>query len=132
LIVVTDILPYKEIVTSFEKVTGHKAHWKDLPYDELAKVRGMTDDIPAAFASAPGEYTDPSGMSMKDNFRGWWNAWKDSLFTWDRVDIKLLDEIHPQRIRSFEEWMIKVGYTGEHKYILKDVIDTGARRAAAA
>ncbi|KZT56962.1 NAD(P)-binding protein [Calocera cornea HHB12733] len=126
LIAVTDILPYTTIISAFEKVTGKKAIWQDLPYEEFAKVRRMSDGIPAAWAHGPGEYHDPTGMSMKANFQGWWNSWRDSLFTWNQVDVKLLDEIHPGRIRSFEEWMIKVGYTGERKVILKDVADRWA------
>lgn len=123
LITVTDILPYSAIISSFEKVTGKKAIWKDLPYEDFAKVRRMTDNIPAAWAHRAGEYNDPSGMSMKANFYGWWNSWRDSLFTWDKVDVGLLDEIHPGRIRSFEEWMVKVRYNGERKVVLKDVAD---------
>ncbi|EJU04872.1 hypothetical protein DACRYDRAFT_98644 [Dacryopinax primogenitus] len=125
--VVTDIVQYPAIISSFEKVTGKKTHWNDLPYEEFAKIRGMTDDIPAAWAHTTGEYNDPSGMSVKDNCKGWWNVWRDGLFTWDKVDVDLLDEIHPGRIRGLEEWMSKVGYDGERKPFLKDRIDTGHR-----
>ncbi|KZT56958.1 NAD(P)-binding protein [Calocera cornea HHB12733] len=121
LITVTDILTYPAIVSAFEKVTGKKAIWKDLPYDEFAAFRDMTDDIPAAFAAGPGEYHDPTGMSLKENFRGWWQGWRDSLATWDMVDVKLLDEIHPKRMRSLEEWMRAVGFNGERKSVLKDL-----------
>ncbi|KZP00639.1 NAD(P)-binding protein [Calocera viscosa TUFC12733] len=128
LIVVTDILPYPDIVSAFEKVTGKKAVWKDLSYDEFAKIRGMTDDRPAAWAHVPGEYHDPSGMTIKANFHGWWNVLRDSLMTWEKIDVKLLDEINPGRIRSLEEWMRRVGYNGERKVILKDMADVIARR----
>jgi len=127
IVAVTDVIPYSTIVSAFEKVTGKKGHWKDLPYEEFAEIRGMKDGIPAAFAHS-GEYTDPSGMSMKDNFEGWWNAWRDSVFTWDNVNVKLLDEIHPDRMKSLEEWMARVGYDGERKFILKDVVDLVGRR----
>ncbi|KZP00638.1 NAD(P)-binding protein [Calocera viscosa TUFC12733] len=128
LVAVTDILPYPDIVSAFEKVTGKKGIWKDLPFDEFAKIRGMTDEIPAAFAHVSGEYHDPGGMSMKANFEGWWNAWRDSLVTWEKIDVKLLDEINPGRIRSLEEWMRRVGFNGEKKSILKDVADLMSRR----
>ncbi|KZP00640.1 NAD(P)-binding protein [Calocera viscosa TUFC12733] len=128
LIVVTDILPYPAIVSAFEKVAGKKGIWKDLPYDEFAITQSMTDDVPAAFAHVPGEYHDTGGMSLKANFEGWWNAWRDSLMTWDKIDVKLLDEINPGRIRSLEEWMRRVGYNGERKVILKDVAGLIARR----
>ncbi|KZT56957.1 NAD(P)-binding protein [Calocera cornea HHB12733] len=130
LITVTDILTYPAIVSTFEKVAGEKAIWKDLPYDDFAVLHGMTDDIPAAFAAGPGEYHDPTGMSMKANFRGWWQGWRDSLATWDMVDVKLLDEIHPERMRSLEEWMRKVGFNGERKPVLKDYAAVAGRAAA--
>ncbi|KZT56959.1 NAD(P)-binding protein [Calocera cornea HHB12733] len=120
LIAVTDILTYPAVVSAFERVTGTKATWKDLPYEEFATLTRMTDNIPAAFAAGPGEYHDPTGLSLKENFRGWWQGWRDSLATWDMVDVKLLDEIHPERMRSLEEWMHKVGFNGERKPFLKD------------
>ncbi|KZP00637.1 NAD(P)-binding protein [Calocera viscosa TUFC12733] len=125
---VTDILPYPAIVSAFENVTGKKGVWKDLPYDEFAITQNMTDDMPAAFAHSTGEYHDPSGMSMKANFHGWWNAWHDSLVTWDDIDVKLLDEINPGRSKSLEEWMRRVGYNGDSKVNLKDVAGLIARQ----
>ncbi|KZT56961.1 NAD(P)-binding protein [Calocera cornea HHB12733] len=130
LIAMTDIPSYPTVIAAFEKVTGKKAHWKDLPFDQFAALRGMTDEAPAAFAAGPGEYNDTTGMSVKANFRGWWNAWRDSIFTWKDVDVGLLDEIHPGRIRSLEEWMTRVGYNGEHRLVLKDVVDVHRRLAA--
>ncbi len=40
-------------------------------------------------------------MSFRDNFTGFWNIWKHGIIT---RDYALLDEIHPNRIRSAEEW----------------------------
>ncbi|MCQ9180087.1 hypothetical protein KMT30_13840 [Streptomyces sp. IBSBF 2953] len=40
-------------------------------------------------------------MSFRDNFTGFWNVWKHGIIT---RDYALLDEIHPNRIRSAEEW----------------------------
>ena len=40
-------------------------------------------------------------MNIRDNFTGFWNLWKYGVI--DR-DCDLLDEIHPNRIRTAEEW----------------------------
>jgi hypothetical protein len=36
-------------------------------------------------------------------------------------DYAFLDRILPGRVKSLEEWMMKVGYTGESKSLLKDL-----------
>ena len=42
------------------------------------------------------------GGSVRDNFTGFWNTWKYELV---QRDYTLLDEIHPNRIKSVEEWL---------------------------
>jgi len=41
-------------------------------------------------------------MSFRDNFTGFWNIWKHNLI---QRDYALLDEIHPNRIRTVEQWL---------------------------
>jgi hypothetical protein len=43
-------------------------------------------------------------MSVKDNFTGFWNIWKYGVI---KRDYALLDKIHPNRIRSAEEFFRK-------------------------
>jgi hypothetical protein len=40
-------------------------------------------------------------MSFRDNFTGFWNMWKARFIT---RDYALLDEVHPNRIKTAEEW----------------------------
>jgi hypothetical protein len=40
-------------------------------------------------------------MITKDNFTGFWNVFKHGLI---KRDYGILDEIHPNRIKSAEEW----------------------------
>jgi hypothetical protein len=40
-------------------------------------------------------------MSFRDNFTAFWNMWKAPFIT---RDYALLDEIHPNRIKTAEEW----------------------------
>ncbi|MFJ8795822.1 hypothetical protein [Streptomyces sp. NPDC102462] len=55
-------------------------------------------DLPAGYNADP---NDKATMSFRDNFTGFWNVWKHGIVT---RDYALLDEIHPNRIRSAEEW----------------------------
>jgi hypothetical protein len=55
-------------------------------------------DRPAGYNADPG---DKSTMSVRDNFTGFWNLWKYRIV---KRDYALLDEIHPNRTRSAEEW----------------------------
>jgi hypothetical protein len=41
-------------------------------------------------------------MSFRDNFTGFWNIWKYKII---KRDYALLDEIHPNRIKSVEQWL---------------------------
>jgi hypothetical protein len=40
-------------------------------------------------------------MNFRDNFTGFWNIWKHNIV---ERDYALLDEIHPNRIKSAEQW----------------------------
>jgi hypothetical protein len=93
-------IPYAELAAAFERVTGHPARYIDADVDEYWK-QGWAKrwaDAPAGYNADP---NDTSTMKNRDNFIGFWNIWKYRVI--DR-DYKLLDEIHPNRIRSAEEW----------------------------
>lgn len=49
-------------------------------------------------------------MSFKDNFRGFWTMWRHSGGNKGVIqrDYKLLDEIHPSRIRTAEEFFRRI------------------------
>ncbi len=91
---------YEELAAAFETVTGHPARYLDT--DLEAYWNGPL----RASASRPAGYNadpaDKSTMSFRDNFTGFWNVWKHGVV---ERDYALLDEIHPHRIRSVEEWL---------------------------
>jgi hypothetical protein len=93
-------ISYTELAAAFEKVTGHPAQYIDTDLDTY-----WNQDWSRAFGKQPAGYnadlTDKSTMSVRGNFTGFWNMWKYKVI--DR-DFKLLDEIHPNRIKSAEEW----------------------------
>ena len=91
---------YRKLVEAFEKVTGHPAQYIDT--DLEAYWNGplkAAADLPAGYNADP---NDKSTMTFRDNFTGFWNTWKYGIV---QRDYALLDEIHPNRIRSVEEWL---------------------------
>ncbi|MEU6226321.1 NmrA family NAD(P)-binding protein [Streptomyces sp. NPDC047042] len=93
-------MTYADMAAAFEKVTGHPARYIDTDletYWDHPDLKGIADD-PAGYNADP---NDKSTMSFRDNFTGFWNVWKHGIIT---RDYALLDEIHPNRIRSAEEW----------------------------
>ena len=91
---------YRKLAEAFEKVTGHPAQYIDT--DLEAYWNGPLKagaDLPAGYNADP---NDKSTMTFRDNFTGFWNTWKYGIV---QRDYALLDEIHPNRIRSVEEWL---------------------------
>lgn len=91
---------YADLASAFERVTGHRARYIDTPlsvyFDGAYK---HVAEMPAGYNADP---KDRSTMSFRDNFTGFWNQWKHNVIT---RDYQLLDEIHPNRIKTAAEWL---------------------------
>jgi hypothetical protein len=96
---------YKDMAQAFAKVSGHPARYIDTTLKEYwaTGVAAPMAELPCGYNSDP---KDPAHLKMRDNFSGFWNLWKDSGKNEGvvRRDYKLLDEIHPGRVKSAEEW----------------------------
>jgi hypothetical protein len=92
---------YHKLAAVFEKVTGHPARYIDTDLDTYWNngPLKMAAGLPTGYKADP---NDRSTMSFQDNFIGFWNIWKYGAI---QRDYALLDEIHPNRIRSVEEWL---------------------------
>jgi hypothetical protein len=92
---------YQQLAAAFEKVTGHPARYIDTELEAYwsSGPLSMAADLPAGYNADP---TDKSTMSVRDNFTGFWNTWKYEIV---QRDYALLDEIHPNRIKSVEQWL---------------------------
>lgn len=91
---------YQKLAEAFERVTGHPARYIDTDLDSYwSGPLGMVAGLPAGYNADP---KDKSTMSFRDNFTGFWNVWKHNVI---QRNYALLDEIHPNRIRSVEEWL---------------------------
>jgi len=102
-------IPYAELASAFERVTSHPARYVDVSLDEYWNKGPMASaaDIPAGYNA---DKEDPSTMTVKDNFTAFWNIWKYRVIT---RDYNLLDEIHPNRIRSAEDFFRKEDKKGK-------------------
>jgi hypothetical protein len=91
---------YKKLAAAFEKVTGHPAWYIDTELEAYwSGPLKMAANLPAGYNA---DLSDKSTMSFRDNFTGFWNIWKHGVI---QRDYALLDEIHPNRIKSVEEWL---------------------------
>lgn len=112
--IATEQVSWENVVKSFTEVTSRKAKFEDISLDKYFKL----PLFPAPDAQI-GRTTNPNDttlQSIRQNFSGFWNTWKESVLT---RDYALLDEILPTRVRSVGEWMKLTEYTGERGSVLK-------------
>lgn len=98
--VAIDDVRYADLAAAFERVTGHPARYIDV--DMQTYWNGPLNAVADAPAGYNADPNDKSTMSFRDNFTGFWNIWEHRVVT---RDYALLDEIHPNRIRSVEQWL---------------------------
>jgi hypothetical protein len=120
--VATEDISWKDLAATFTAVTGRKAVYKDVTLDEYFSLGVFPD--PDAKLGHSARADDPTLFTVRENFSGFWNTWKDNL---TKRDYKLLDEILPTRVKSVREWMEKTGYTGQPTSVLKDYRDQARR-----
>ncbi|MCJ1239841.1 hypothetical protein MMC14_007839 [Varicellaria rhodocarpa] len=120
--VATEDIAWKDLAAAFSAVTGQNAIYKDVTLDEYFTL-GIWPDVDAKIGhagSGGGAEEDSTLFTVRENFSGFWNTWKDELTT---RDYGLLDEILPTRVKTVREWMEKTGYTGRYESVLKDYRD---------
>ncbi|KAK4061988.1 uncharacterized protein Triagg1_10151 [Trichoderma aggressivum f. europaeum] len=113
--VVTEAVTGDELAAVFSKVTGKKSVYKDVSLDEYFRLPVFPD--PDAKMGASGASSGNTLLTVRKNFSGLWNSWKDELW---KGDDEVLSRVLPTRFKSVEEWMVKTGYTGKGAPLLKD------------
>lgn len=111
-----------DVAAAFTAATGHPARYEASDLQEFLTEnfshlpQGADTVIGGDFA--PG---DKSLMTFRQNFTAWWEIYRASGGNKGIIqrDYEALDRILPGRVRSVEEWMKKVEYTGEYKRMLK-------------
>lgn len=100
-------------------MTGKLAIYRPLTEDQyFGAVGGGTWKVGHSVT----DKEDPTLLTFRQNFGGWWQLWRDSGDNKGVIvrDYIFLDEILPNRVKGVEEWMRKVGYTGDQLIVLKD------------
>ena len=120
--VATEDIAWKDLVAAFTAVTGRKAVYRDVTLDEYFKL-GFWPDADAKIGHSVSS-DDSTLFTIRENFSGFWNTWKDEL---TKRDYGLLDEILPTRVKTVREWMKKTGYTGKRRSVLKDYRDATSK-----
>ena len=99
---------YDDVAKAFEKVTGRKARFVEVDFETYFTHGGFAKmaDMPTGYMV---DKDSAAAMSVRDNFTGWWNTWRASGGNKGVVtrDYKLLDEIHPGRVRTVEDFLLK-------------------------
>lgn len=98
-------IPYSELAEAFEKVTGHPAKYVDTDMETYWNTGNMAraKDTSSGYNS---DLSDPAAMTFRENFTGFWNVWRHSGGNNGIIqrDYDFLNKIHPNRIKTAEEW----------------------------
>ncbi|KAJ8117481.1 hypothetical protein OPT61_g1329 [Boeremia exigua] len=119
--VATDEVSFKDIARTFTEVTGKQAAHVTIPFAQFFAKREPWPGAPANWAAGPNAPRDESSMTFVENFTPWWKYWGQGRA--EKRDFALLDRIHPGRIKSLREWMVKHNYDGAQKPVLKGLQD---------
>ncbi|KAF5694950.1 nitrogen metabolic regulatory protein [Fusarium denticulatum] len=113
----------EDIAKASENVSGKISRFVNVPIDIWNSVAWKSlpqgPDTKIGFQSVK----DDSGLLMTygENFKNWWNLYKASPSDNSGLiqrDFEFLDRIVPDRVKSVEEWMKKVQYTGDKQDLL--------------
>ncbi|KAH7078648.1 NmrA-like family protein [Paraphoma chrysanthemicola] len=93
---------YADLAAAFSKVTGKPAQYMNIPMDMYFEHFPGADG-PAGYNA---DLSDPATMSVRENFTGFWTMWAHSGGNKGVIqrDYALLDEIHPKRIKTVEQF----------------------------
>lgn len=126
--VATDEVSFEEIAKTFTELTGKKAAHVTVSFEEFFARVEPWPGAPANWAGGPNGSRDESTMTFVENFTPWWKYWGRGRA--EKRDFALLDRIHPNRIKSLREWMVKHNYDGLNRPVLKGLEDLKSSLAA--
>ncbi|KAF2195669.1 NAD(P)-binding protein [Zopfia rhizophila CBS 207.26] len=111
------------VAKSFTAVTGQPSRYEDV---EIEQWMRESPPGPLEYKMGQGydgnDPDDPTLLTVEQNFTKWWNLYQRSGENKGllKTDYELLDRILPDRVKSVAEWMEKVGYTGERRFVIKN------------
>jgi hypothetical protein len=141
--VAVDLVDYNDVAKAFTNITGKPAQYQSISMNEYWMTGSMASNANRT-AGYSVKADDPARITVQENFTGFWNMWRASGQNRGVVqrNFKLLDEIHPNRTKSVEEWFSKEQKRGieaglgdlwkrvnDLKTVLKDHEDITAKRS---
>jgi hypothetical protein len=98
-------IQYADLAAAFEKVTGCKARFVDETLEEYW-TDGPLSKRASAAVGIEANAEEPGVLSVKENFTGFWNMWRNSGGENGVIkrDYTLLNKFHPNRIRTVEQF----------------------------
>jgi hypothetical protein len=126
--IATQHVHWADLAAAFTKVTGKPATYLDVTLDDYfdnyypAGRKAVDRKIGTSV-----DKKDKTLQTWRQNFSGFWTLFKHSGGNRGAVrrDYEMMDRIFPDRVKSVEEWMRKVGYDGSPRPTLKDWVDGG-------
>ncbi|KIW88132.1 uncharacterized protein Z519_11243 [Cladophialophora bantiana CBS 173.52] len=112
-----------DLAKAFTAATGKKAEYIYEPANE--NVEKHFKHLPKGVDTKVGitSVKDENALLLTfgENFTNWWNLYQNSAHNKGIIqrDYVLLDRILPDRVKSAEEWMRKVGYDGTRRKVIK-------------
>jgi hypothetical protein len=113
-----------DIAAAYTAFTGKPARYEPTEMNEALEktYAGLPKgaDTLIGVGHVPG---DPTLLTWRENFTAWWEIYRASGENKGIIqrDYELLDRIFPGRVKSVEEWMRKVNYTGEYQKWLRGI-----------
>ncbi|KAI8936746.1 hypothetical protein NX059_007133 [Plenodomus lindquistii] len=94
---------YADLAAAYTKVTGKPAQYMNISKD----VYFEHFPYPEGAAGYNADLSDPATMTVRQNFSGFWEMWAHSGGNKGVIkrDYALLDEIHPNRIKTVEQFL---------------------------
>ena len=114
-------VPLDLIASTFMKVTDKPARAENMTLEQYFAVGGFAAVADTKIGFSPPGYDDQTLLTFRQNFSNWFRIYQRSGGNKGilRRDYEFLDRVHPQRVRSLEQWMRKVNYDAVPRKVLK-------------
>lgn len=117
-----------QVAEACEKATGKPSKYTPIPIEVWNSVAWKAlpngPDTKIGFQTVKDH--DSLLMTFGENFAHWWKLYQASADNTGLIqrDYAFLDKILPDRVKSVDDWMSKVNYTGAKENLLNLQVDT--------
>jgi uncharacterized protein YbjT (DUF2867 family) len=124
-VVATSHVTGQDMADSLTAVTGKRVKYQNVPNDTW--LQAAFGGLPKGIDTKIGFKNAPKAALLQtygEDVGNWFNIYRGTYGNNTGIltrDYAFLDRILPDRVKSLEDWVRKVGYTGEVKPLLKDL-----------